>query len=486
MRSLFKSCIVFTLILFGGCSKISEEDSIKFAISQNPQNLDPRYQSDAASERVSNLLYSPFFFFDEQYHPKSNLVSWEKISSLKYRFVIKNPLPIFHHGRVMNIDDIVGTLNELRELETSHFHNELKNVSSITKLSSQSFDIALITIDENFLSHLTFFVLPNDLLEKNHNFSENPIGSGSFIYLSNQPHLKIKRQNDGQIIELIEIKDPTVRILKLIKNEVDLIQNDLSSEMIKLLEQKNNIQTLLGFGSNVSYIGFNFNDPLLKEIKFRKALSLAIDRQALIKYFLNDKTRIADQILPPEHWASVEMNSVDFNPSLAKELIEDMGIRTPIEIILKTSTDPFRVKIATLLQNQLANVGVKLIIKSLDWGTYFRDIQAGRFQLYGLTWVGIRNPEIYEKIFSSKLTPPLGLNRGGYTNIDMDVFLLEAKRTNVWKKVIEETYTSYGFIPLWFEGNVAAFNKNISGYQISLDGSWDALNSIRKVNDDSH
>ena len=51
MRSLFKYCIVFTLILFGGCSKISEEDSIKFAISQNPQNLDPRYQSDAASER---------------------------------------------------------------------------------------------------------------------------------------------------------------------------------------------------------------------------------------------------------------------------------------------------------------------------------------------------------------------------------------------------------------------------------------------------
>ena len=60
--------------------------------------------------------------------------------------------------------------------------------------------------------------------------------------------------------------------------------------MIKLLEQKNNIQTLLGFGSNVSYIGFNFNDPLLKEIKFRKALSLAIDRQALIKYFLNDRS----------------------------------------------------------------------------------------------------------------------------------------------------------------------------------------------------
>ena len=55
-----------------------------------------------------------------------------------------------------------------------------------------------------------------------------------------------------------------------------------------------------------------------------------------------------------------------------------------------------------MLQNQLANIGVKLIIKSLDWGTFFRDIQAGRFQLYGLTWVGIRNPEIYEKIFSSQ------------------------------------------------------------------------------------
>ena len=39
-------------------------------------------------------------------------------------------------------------------------------------------------------------------------------------------------------------------------------------------------------------------------------------------------------------------------------------------------------------------------------------------------------------------------------------------------------------MPLWFEGNFAAFNKNISGYYIHIDGSWKALKTVRKKNDD--
>jgi len=37
-----------------------------------------------------------------------------------------------------------------------------------------------------------------------------------------------------------------------------------------------------------------------------------------------------------------------------------------------------------------------------------------------------------------------------------------------------------GFIPLWYEGNVAAFNKSISGYTIHADGNWDGLKTIKK------
>ena len=92
----------------------------------------------------------------------------------------------------------------------------------------------------------------------------------------------------------------------------------------------------------------------------------------------------------------------------------------------------------------------------------------------------VRNPEIYEKIFNSKFMPPKGLNRAGYTNQKMDELIINAKIFNQWDKVIKKVNTDNVFMPLWFEGNFAAFNKNISGYYIRNDGSWDALKTVRK------
>jgi peptide/nickel transport system substrate-binding protein len=470
--------------LLVGCSDLKTENIIYFGIAQKPQNLDPRFQSDAASEKISALIYSPLFYFDKSYQIKSNIVDCNKVTPLKYKFKIKKQLPLFHHNKNMGIEDIIATLNNLRSQHKSPFYLELKNIKNVIKLTKSDFEINLFKKDNNFLSRLTFFILPDDLLNQNHNFSINPVGSGPFKFIEKYPNLKIQRIIDSQTIELVNIKDPTVRVLKLLNGEIDLLQNDLPLEMIKLLEAKDKIITLKEYGANVSYIGFNFNNSLLKQHKFRKALTLAVDRQSLIKHFLNDKTRAAEQILPPEHWASEKINTLNYNPSLARQYIKQLVIDKPIVLTLKTSTDSFRVKIATLIQKQFESIGVNLIIKSLDWGTYFKDIQAGKFELYGLTWVGIRNPEIYEKIFNSKLIPPVGLNRAGYSNLETDALINAAKESNLWNKVIKKISADNVFMPLWFEGNFAAFNNNISGYYIHTDGSWDALKTVRKKYDD--
>ena len=137
-------------------------------------------------------------------------------------------------------------------------------------------------------------------------------------------------------------------------------------------------------------------------------------------------------------------------------------------------------KVATIIQNQLAPIGVKLTIKSLDWGTYFRDIQAGNFDMYSLTWVGIKNPNIYEKIFLSKNIPPLGLNRGHYKNIEFDSLVKKSLDSNLWSPTIRFIFNDVAFIPLWFEGNVVAHSKKIKFYNLKNDGNWDSLISIEK------
>jgi peptide/nickel transport system substrate-binding protein len=473
--------LFFTVTLIVGCKKSQNDETIFFGIAQKPQTLDPRFSSDAASERLSKLIYTPLIFFNEDFTIRSNLVKTKKISSKKYNFtVIGNP-PKFHNGTPLDIDDIISTIKHLMQSSASPYSKELKIISAINKISSNEFEILLKKTDHNFLSKLSFSILPKTHIDSGHSFATQPIGSGPFEFISNKPNIQIRRILDNQLFELVEIKDPTVRVLKLVNAEIDIIQNDLPLELINYLTEQSDINHQLKKGVNVSYIGFNFMDPLLKNHNFRKALAMSIDRASIAKYFFNTKTRIAQQILPPEHWASQDIQGIEYNPNKAKKMLRNILPEKKIKLTYKTSTDPFRLKIATIIQAQLAEVGLEMSIKTLDWGTYFQDIQSGNFQLYGLTWVGIRSPEIYEKIFSSDFIPPNGLNRGKYSDLSMNLYINNAKINNDWSPVILEVSKKIGSIPLWYEGNFSAYRDNIKGFKTYPNGSWDGLMSAKKI-----
>jgi peptide/nickel transport system substrate-binding protein len=278
---------------------------------------------------------------------------------------------------------------------------------------------------------------------------------------------------DNQIITLQEVKDPTVRVLKLQRGEVDLLQGDLPPELVKYLQSKPEIVVETGVGANFSYLGLNFNDPVLKQLKVRQAIAHAINRPDIIQKVMVTNTREADQILPPEHYtnANKTLAPYDYNPELAKKLLIEAGVKLPLKLVYKTSTDAQRVRFATIMQAQMRPAGIELEIKSLDWGTFFADVKAGNFQLFGLTWVGIKTPEIYSKAFGSQSFPPNGFNRGRYADVELDKLLADGN----WQMATTHIHNELPYIPLWYEGQFAAFGKNISHYSPKPDGNWDDL-----------
>jgi len=146
--------------------------------------------------------------------------------------------------------------------------------------------------------------------------------------------------------------------------------------------------------------------------------------------------------------------------------------------VYKTSTDAQRVRFATILQAQMAPAGIDLEIRSLDWGTFFEDVKQGQFQLYGLTWVGIRTPEIYTKAFASTAVPPHGFNRGRYADAVLDQ-LLAAEN---WPVVTQRVHQQLPYIPLWYEGQFAAYRAPVQAYAAQADGNWDGLASVQLSN----
>ena len=469
--------VAFGLLWLCGCTERLPDTSIHFAIAQAPINLDPRYATDAASERVNRLIYQRLVEFDAASKPTPSLASWQKLSSTQYRFTLRNNIASFHHGKPLTAEDVKATYESLLALNDTPHAAEYRNIHRIALINAQTLDFDLTQPDADFPARLLIGIMPKDLIKQQHDFTHQPIGNGAFEFVSWQRRLTLKRLRDNQLITLTEVKDPTVRVLKLMRGETDLMQGDLPPELVQYLQKKPDIQVKTAQGTNFSYLGLNMQDLILKQLKVRQAIAHAIDREAIIQQVMVNNTRLAEVILPPEHYAgNATLQHAEYNPALAKQLLQSAGITLPLKLVYKTSTDAQRVRSATILQAQMAIAGIDLEIRSLDWGTFFAEVKQGNFQLYGLTWVGIRTPEIYSKVFGSQWMPPNGLNRGGYQDATLDALLLAEN----WPAVTARIHTQLPYIPLWYEGQVAVMQKEIQQYSPQSDGNWDNLATIQR------
>lgn len=476
---LLKNLCFWMLILLGACSCQRSENShqsldlIHFAVAQMPLNLDPRYATDAASERINRLLYESLVDFDERAKPIPKLATWRQLAPRQYLFTLRRPISQFDGHTPLTAEDVKATYDSLAALDDAPLSAEFGNIDSITVEAPDQVLFTLKQPDAYFVSKLILGILPKDKIAQGHDFSRHPVGSGPMALVGWGNQLELKRKRDGLRVRLAEVKDPTVRVLKLLRGEADLIQGDLPPELVKYLQTKPDVTVRTAPGMNFSYLGLNLRDPLLKRHQVRQAIAHAIDRETMVDKVMVAHTRTAEVILPPEHYTNsgVTLFPHTYNPQLAKKLLLEAGVKLPLKLVYKTSTDPQRVRFATIMQSQMRPAGIELEIRSLDWGTFFSDVKQGNFQLYGLTWVGIKTPEIYLKAFGSAYYPPAGFNRGRYADPQLDAMLAAEE----WQAATSHIHQQLPVIPLWYEGQFVAYHYPVRNYMPKADGNWDGL-----------
>jgi peptide/nickel transport system substrate-binding protein len=108
--------------------------------------------------------------------------------------------------------------------------------------------------------------------------------------------------------------------------------------------------------------------------------------------------------------------------------------------------------------------------------------------MYSLSWVGIKNPDIFRYVFHSQSLPPKGANRGHYSSPMIDQLIEKAEssvsieqRAVYYRRMQQALLQELPYVPLWYEEHFVASNDNISGYQLVKDGNYDGLASVVKA-----
>lgn len=485
--------VCFLLIYFTSCAD-SNRNSIAFGLNTAPVTLDPRYATDAISYRITRLIYRSLIDFDEQFQVKSDLAIWKQIALDHYRFTLNDKGRVFHNGSRLTANDVKASYESVLNPDTVSPHRaSIEMIDSIEVIDKDTLDFKLSRPDPLFPGRLVIGILPAKLIAEKHDFGRSPVGSGpmKLVEWKNESRLKLIRLKDNQHIEFITLKDPTVRVLKLLRGEIDLVQGNLSPEVVVWLTEKEAVQVIKKQGDTFTYLGFNLEDKVTGNETIRKAIAYAIDRDSIIKYVMRNSARKAGAIFPPNHWAgNKELTGNVYDLGRAKALLKQAGYSpdSPLQLSYKTSNDPFRLRLATIIQDQLKTANINVDVRSYDWGTFYGDIKAGRFQMYSLSWVGLKMPDVFRYVFHSTSIPPNGANRGRYNNPQVDKLIETAeqepsleKQAEYYRELQQILYDTLPAIPLWYEDNVAVFRKEIRGYTLRTDGNFDSLkHTIRK------
>jgi len=505
---LFFAVVLVAAAAGAGCTHdradkgASAGGEIVAAIEAWPTNLDPRMATDAYSERVGELIFSKLVREGPDLEPVGDLAtSWEQPSPTVYRFHLR-PDARFHDGTPVTAADVVYTFKWILDPAHGSPHRAAyEPIRDIVAEDDHTVRFELSAPHAPFLVNMVRGIVPAHLGD-DPGYAQKPVGSGPYRLADVRPGeaLVLAAFADypggppptGRIVFKV-LPEDTVRMLALKKGDVQFVMNGLPPDALEALKDEPDLVIERGPGTTYSYLGFNLRDPILQKHAVREAIARAIDRDAIIAGVYRGQARPATGLLPPGHWAyNGDVPKYAYDPEAAKRLLDGAGYPDPegpaprFSLTYKTSQNQLTRRIGEVLQEQLAQVGIEVAVRSFEWGTFYADIKAGNFQLYTLSWVGVTDPDIYHYVFHSESIPPDGANRGRYANPDLDVLLERGRaegdreaRKAIYGEVQRIVARDLPYVSLWHPESVLVRDRRLTGFVLSPTGDYATLAHAR-------
>jgi peptide/nickel transport system substrate-binding protein len=320
----------------------------------------------------------------------------------------------------------------------------------------------------------------------NEKFADSPVGTGPFRYVENIPNDRIvlERFKDywgpaPNVDRLVfrRLDDPAARVAALRTGEVDFILAPPPDEVEAL--RKDGFQVLPSDAPHIWYWHLNMKDQHFKDVRVRRAVQMAIDKDRMCRELLRDTARPAWTMVPPATIAyDPKYRPYSYNPDRAKQLLRDAGYPNGFETVFWTSTSGsgqmIPVAMAEWIQRDLAKVGVRMKLETFDWITYlakmFQGLRPGH-GAYQLSW-GMTTNFWIDIVARSTRQPDKGVNVGWYANPRVDRLLDQAreelddtKRVALYRQVdriIMEEDAS--FLPICNDLNMVVLSPRVKGF----------------------
>lgn len=470
---------------------------------EEPRTLNPLFVADPLSETLSRLLFDGLVALDPaSAEPVPALAeSWDvSDDGTTYTFHLRADVR-WHDGQPFSANDVVFTYQRLLdpEVRSPRFSRLAERVKAVELIDSRTVRITLIRPDASFLAtfatigivpeHVLGSVLPQQLVTDPFGLS-SAVGTGPFIFSQWERGVALVfRANPDYYRGAPQVPQYTYRIVTSVEELADGLREGsidwavLDAARVGQLPAIDGVTVEQFPGYELVLVALQL-DPakhtLFADPRVRRALSLGIDRAAIVAKVWGGRARVAESLQPPASWAAGEPPvRYGYDVAEAQRLLDEAGwvpgddgirVRSGQRLhfrLLATGSDPSRRAVAELLQQYWRAIGVDVELDLASWAevrrraTQERDFEA---LLIGVLWDV--DPD-QSAVWSSDSFFD-GLNFGHYQNWEVDQLLVEAvatrdraRRAELYRSIEQHVLTDLPVLPIAYPDVVVVRSERL-------------------------
>jgi peptide/nickel transport system substrate-binding protein len=382
---------------------VMARDSITLGMVLEPPHLDPTAGAAAAIREVTYAnIFEGLTRIDRSGQVRPALArSWEiSDDGLTYTFELHENVR-FHDGSPLTARDVVFSFDRAMAPDSVNAQKQLfEPIADMEVVDDHTIAITLERPTGHFPFNLGWGDAAIVSAATAADNRANPVGTGPF---------RFQRWVQGDRVELVRnedywgeppalesatfkfIPDPAAAVAAMLARDIDAFPNLPAPEALPQLEMDPRFDVVIGTTEGETIVSINNARPPFDDVRVRRALAHAIDRQAVIDGAMFGYGTPIGSHFAPHHPAHVDLTGMyPYDPERARELLVEAGLEDGFATTLKLPPPSYARRGGEIVAAQLAQVGIRAEIVPVEWAQWLE--QVFRETDYDLTIVSHTEP----------------------------------------------------------------------------------------------
>jgi len=488
MKKLLTAVSALALAAWLGSTVLAAGTDLVIGIDTDIDTLHLSDYSTTNEMRILSQVYDTLMYYspDGTQDPEPRIAESYEISDdgLDYTFHLRDDVT-FHDGTLLTADDVVFSLETY--LDSDYQGSNVAGLESVEAVDDTTVVCHLSSAYSPFMQgvcscHIGSRAYAESASEED--FANNPVGTGPYRFVSHTIGSSVELEAyDGYYRGEASIKNVTFKVVPDAATTAIALQTgeisfaDIDASVLPQLQANSSIAIYEVPTSGFTYVCMNLEKEPFNDVRVRQAINYALNRDNIVAVCYEGEAEVNSNICARTRFGySDDQFQYTYDPDRAKELLAEAGIEEGTDLGQILVAEKYS-NLATVIQADLAAVGLNVTISVKEFNAYIGDLTSGNYDITALEMSLEGDTQQLEMAF---VTDYIGTaNNARYSDEEMDALFAQAQietdtdaRAEIFDQIFSKAQDEAIYAVICNPLTLFAANANLNAPEFVLEGQY--------------